>query len=168
MHPPPGYTVLIDGYNAIKRHAAWAKLPLSEGRRRLIELVQHARWPVPIASVTIVFDGHASEFPSQRTVGLLRVRFATPTADTDIMQTIRTSHSPDHLLVISNDGEILRTAKSHGVLRYAVEWLVEARVRAARPGQRIHDGHVEKPTPPAKTAREITEELAKRWLDPKR
>jgi hypothetical protein len=35
MAPSSGHTVLVDGYNVIKRHAAWHALPLEEGRARL-------------------------------------------------------------------------------------------------------------------------------------
>ncbi len=164
MGLPPGYTILIDGYNAIKRHRAWEPLPIQETRSRLIQLVDHTRWPIPIASIRIIFDGPVSEDSPQNISQLLRVQFASPSADTVITQSIRTSQFPSRILLISDDGELLRIAKSHGAKHQPTNWLFQQRVPSARPLSKT--GHAEKISPPARTARQITEELAKRWLGP--
>jgi predicted RNA-binding protein with PIN domain len=158
-----GYTVLIDGYNVIKRHADWERLTLREARRRLIELTGRTRWPIPVSCVIVVFDGQVSDAPvTLWSTKNLHVHFATPSADAHIQEIIRTSSSPSCLLVISDDGEILRTAKSYGVQRFPTLWLFQRR----RPTPRTHDAEPDRTFLSAITARRITEELAKRWLDP--
>ena len=154
------YAVFIDGYNVIKRHPSWNSLALNEGRRRLLVLLGGIRWPMPVGRVTVVFDGPTTE--TMAASHPLQVQFAHPSADAYIQQVIRTDRHPAHLLVISDDGDILRTAKSHGVQRYATQWLLtRSRGRAA---DNTHTP--EKRSLPASTARQITEELAKRWLQP--
>lgn len=155
----PRYAILVDGYNVIMRHPRWRQLPLQEGRRRLLAHVAGIHWPVPSASVTVVFDTrgeNAGHDPQPD----LRVRFASPSADAYLQDAIRRSHSPRQLIVISDDGEILRTARSHGAQRYPAAWLFAkpASVTAGKP-----EGPA-KGALPAAEARSITEELAKRWL----
>lgn len=153
-----GYTVLIDGYNVIKQHRSWQHLPLEQARRCLIQWVEQRRWPVPISRAVVVFDGPA-ESPSI-TRASLHVRFASPSADADIQRTIRASDSPARLLIISDDREIIDTAKSHGALRYPCRWLASA----PRTRRQADPPAPEKPSLPAATARQITDELATRWL----
>jgi predicted RNA-binding protein with PIN domain len=155
------YTILVDGYNVIKRHGAWDRLPLAEGRRRLVQLLADVRWPVPRPRIIIVFDGPEAGQGSGG--GGVQVRFAAPSADADIQDAIRTSRSPQRLIVISDDGEILRTAKSHGVTRYPGRWLFAR--RAATTTRHPHDAP-DTIDLPAATARRITDELAARWLKP--
>ncbi len=154
----PRYSILIDGYNVIKRHPNWRHLPLQEARRRLLGHLASVRWPVPSPMIVAVFDtqgddaGHAPQ-PN------LRVQFASPSADAYIQDAIRRSPAPQHLLLISDDGEILRTAKSHGARRYPVSWLFAAPKPPAGSSSAEAKGAL-----PASEARRITEELAKRWL----
>ena len=161
MSPAHGYIALIDGYNVIKRHAAWRDLPLREARNRLIVLLARTRWPVPVSRVLVVFDAPDSEGHPLHVSAGLSVRFAAPSADAEIQQLIRTHPSPPRLIVISDDGEILRTAKSHRTVCHSTQWLVDRSALAARG----HKPETDKEMPPAATARQITEELAKRWLE---
>ncbi len=162
MRDPQRYTVLVDGYNVIKRHPSWERLPLREARQHLIELLTHTRWPVPAPCVLVVFDTRGPSEAYQPTAHL-RVHFAAPSADAYIQEAIRNSPSASCLLVISNDGEILRTAKSHGARRYPTQWLFAHQpARTHRPDA---DGEADARALPARSARHITEELAKRWLD---
>ena len=162
MGGPRDYTVLIDGYNVIKRHAAWNHAPLPEARHRLMALLTRTRWSVAVSRILVVFDGPVSESVSSRGNRQLEVHFATPSADAYIQRAIRTSPTPEHLLIISDDGEILRTAKSHGTRRYSTHWLFERSLSATPPPH--PDRGSEKIALSASTARRITEELAKRWL----
>ena len=161
MGTAPRYSILIDGYNVIKRHPDWRHLPLQAARRRLLGHLAGVRWPVPTPSIVVVFDtqgddaGHAPQ-------SNLRVQFASPSADAYLQDAIRRSPSPRHLVVISDDGEILRTAKSHGAQRYPTSWIFVHSAPAA--GSRA--SHPPKGSLPAAEARRITEELAKRWLRP--
>ena len=166
MSASQGYTVLIDGYNVIRRHAAWDRLPLREARRRLLELLARTRWPVPTSSVVVVFDGPGSDMSSlQDTTPPLRVQFAAPSADACIQEAIRLSASPHRLLVLSDDGEILRTAKSHGAQRRSAQWLFQrSSQRTEGATARTRDEEPDKASLPPGAAKRITEELATRWL----
>ena len=153
-------TVFIDGYNVIMRHVPWRRLPLREGRRHLEELAARLRWPVPAARVVVVFDGReAGPGLVAPRAGVVQVCFASPSADAYIQQAIRTSPHPERLLVISDDREILRTAKHHGVRCQAGRWLLERGLpsRSAAPSG-------DRPALPAAAARRITDELSRRWL----
>ncbi len=136
MPPGPGYTILIDGYNVLKRHPQWTKLPLMHARQQLLLALSNTRWPVAVHGVAVVFDSAAPpEVPGSpsaiagadpgRQVGPIRVVFACPSADADIQARIRQSDHPDRLVVVSDDREIVQTAKSHGARHYSVEWLLQ-------------------------------------------
>ena len=160
MNTSGRYTILVDGYNVIKRYGAWDRLPLGEARRRLVQLLTGTRWPVPRHRIIVVFDG--PEAGQGGGSGDLQVCFAAPSADAYIQHAIRTSRTPQRLIVISDDGEILRTAKSHGTTRYPGRWLF---VRNPSMSRHPHDAP-EKTDLSAATARRITDELAARWLKP--
>jgi predicted RNA-binding protein with PIN domain len=159
MSGPRNYTILIDGYNVIKRHPGWARLGLQEARRRLLEHVGRGRWPMTPCRVRVIFDGPGLEETLHELTPTVSARFASPSADAYILKAIRESREPDRLLVISDDGEILRTAKSHGVRRQPVAWLLKPEALPQRP----RHAESEQPALPAAEARRITEELAKRW-----
>ena len=151
---------MIDGYNVIKRHPAWKRLPPLEGRQRLIQHVQSIQWPVPVAQTVAVFDAPSES--SQTIHAALRLCFA-PSADAWIQATVRASHAPSRLLIISDDREILDTAKSHGARCCPATWLIER--RAGSPPRARRDTPSAKDLP-AGEARRITEELERRWLKP--
>lgn len=128
MPPGPGYTVLIDGYNVLKRHPQWTKLPLMHARAQLLLALSDTRWPITVHGVAVVFDSAAPpEVPGLpgALAGAIRVVFASPSADADILARVRQSNHPDRLVVVSDDREIVQTAKSHGVRHYSVDWLLE-------------------------------------------
>lgn len=161
-----GYTVLVDGYNVIKRHASWAALPLAAARARLLDALGAAPWPVPVDRIIAVFDAQGAGLgSSERPGGRVAAEFAR-SADAALQERIRRHAHPDRLLVISDDRDILDTARSHGALRYPARWLTErGRTGPQRAGR---DAASSCPSIPASAARRITEELAKRWLDPPR
>ena len=156
-------TVLIDGYNVIKRHEPWRRLTLQDGRTRLLALVSGIRWPVPVRSTIVVFDGRGADAAAVHRTGAVEVRFASPSADACLQHAIRTSTHPDRLIVITDDGDILRTAKNHGARCHSSLWLLALGLKQrerAEPVGRPDD----RSALPAAEARRITEELAKRWL----
>ena len=155
------YTALVDGYNAIKRRPAWRRLTPTDGREHLLRLLETIRWPVPVRRTVVVFDGPSDE-AARRVSSQLEVRFAR-SADACIQQVIRSSASPSRLVIVSNDREILATAKSHGAYRYSIDWLFDRSSLAAMRPQTRH-ATPEPSALPAADARRITEELAKRWL----
>lgn len=159
--PRSGYTVLVDGYNVIKRHPAWARLPLEAARRLLQDAVGGSPWPYPIRRIVFVFDGPETveRVASTRIV----IRFASPSADADIQAAIREAAHPERLIIISDDRDILHTAKSHGAVHHPTQWLL-TRAAPTKPTE----SSAGKGTLPAATARQITEELAARWLRPGR
>jgi len=174
-HPPTsGYTVFLDGYNIIKKSRHWSRLPLADGRQRLIASAASARWSFPVRQLTIVFDGPAagSARPSERVL----VKFATPSADAFIRDAIHRAEHPQRYALISSDGELQRTARSHGTRYFPAEWFLERAAPSPAPARqpsahRTSATRTSHQTPakfdlPAATARQITEELARRWLGP--
>ncbi len=182
IHQPSAsaYTVFLDGYNVIKRSRRWDRLPLADGRQRLIESATAARWPFPVRQVTIVFDGPAAG-RAQPSKDVL-VIFAAPSADACIRDAIHHARHPERYVLISSDGELQRTARSHGTRYFPAEWFLDriapsstsAGIAACSrrvPSRRTGAARAGRATPPktdlpAATARHITEELAKRWLGP--
>lgn len=163
------YTVLVDGYNVIHQHPAWRRLPLQAARRQLILWLNGARWPVPVGRILVIFDSPDGQ-PGAG-AGAVRVQFAAPSADAELQAQIRASRTPGRLLVVSDDLEILRTAKSHGAVRHSCRWLL-SRPQASEPNSAARRGREgagrrdDRGPLPAASARRITEELAKRWLKP--
>ena len=156
-----GYTALIDGYNVIKRHPAWARLHPAEGRQRLTQHLLGARWPVPIVDIVAVFDAPATGV--QHVSPLLQIRFAAPSADQWLQETVRASHTPDRLLIVTDDREILSTAKQHGTRCHSTAWLLERRRTTPIPRPQGRRTSPAKELPAAQ-ARRITEEFERRWL----
>ena len=163
LSPSRGYTILIDGYNVIKRHAPWHALPLEAGRARLAALAGRIRWPFPAARVILVFDSRDPEpGAAGHGAGAVRIQFASPSADAYIQDAIRSARDPARVLVVTDDGDILRTAKSHGAASRSGAWLLER--AEPRAGGRSGEATTRRPGLPAAEARRITDELAKRWL----
>ena len=158
-----GYLILVDGYNVL-----YAVQPrptarqLSAARQALIERLQQAGWPVPVGDICVFFDSREpAETSGSR--GRVRIRFV-PCADTAIQAVIREHPAPREVLVVSGDQEIVRTAKSHGAQVRSPLWLSghlwQARARQRPPSEAGRSDL------PAATARQITDELARRWLTP--
>jgi hypothetical protein len=159
----PGIAVYIDAYNVILRHAPWRRLSLAARRAQLAALAAMARWPAPVERVVLVFDGPDAGGPGRaHRHGGVEMRFASPSADAYLQETIRASVHPERLLLITDDAEILRTARSHGVRFHSAAWLLG---RAA-PAHSTSEPAAGRAELPAAAARRITEELAKRWLKP--
>lgn len=163
MGAPSGHTVLVDGYNVIKRHGPWHSLPLDIGRTRLAALIERIRWPFPAARVILVFDSRTAEptIGPHRT-GSVQIQFASPSADAYIQDMIRSARDPARLLVVTDDGDILRTAKSHGIASRSGVWLLSR--AQLHPDARGGEAPSGRAGLPAADARRITEELARRWL----
>ena len=154
------YLILIDGYNVIKRHEAWGRLPLREARQQLIELLSRTRWPIPASRVLVIFDSKNPDGIAGEPRGKIGVRYTAPSADAYIQGAIRTHRMPKRLCVISDDMEIVRTARSHGASSYSVDWLLGRSLPRPAPRKREPERTHLSPG----IARTITEELAKRWL----
>ena len=161
MDAPGTRTVYIDGYNILLRHAPWRGLPLHAGRDRLRAFLEGLRWPVPVGRIVLVFDGRDAADGPPRRAGKVEIQFA-PSADAALQEALRTHPHPDRLLIVTDDREILRTARSHGAHCHASQWLL-ALGRRRTPASGAGDA---RPDLPAGEARRITDELAKRWLKP--
>lgn len=161
MPQAPGYTAIVDGYNVIKRHPQWAAWPLARARQQLVGCLAQHRWPVPVIRILVVFDSQAPQPAGDYAMGPVAVRFASPSADAAIQELLRTAPQPQRLLIVSDDREILHTARAHGARCQASRALWQAPGRRSRaPGPSPED----KTGLPAAQARAITEELARRWL----
>ncbi len=155
-----GYRVLVDGYNVIKQHPVWCRLPLANGRQQLLQALQQTRWPVPVARIDVVFDSaHPVDgLPAQ--TARIRVTFATPSADDVIQRLIRQSEEPARVVVISNDHVIVGTAKSHGALHHSVAWLFE---RTHPPRASTAPEQESRRPVSVREMQRINAELARRW-----
>ena len=158
-----GYLILIDGYNVLYavRPRPTAR-QLAAARQALVERLEQAGWPVPAGDICVFFDSREpAETSGPR--GWVRIRFV-PCADTAIQAAIREHPAPREVLVVSGDQEIVRTAKSHGAQVRSPAWL-SARLWPS-PARRGPQPEAGRPELPAAAARRITDELARRWLNP--
>lgn len=162
MRPAAKYTVYIDGYNLAHRRPEWRRLRPEQARDQVRGLLAQTRWPFPSPRVVVVFDS-ASPEAGGGGGGAVRVRFAK-SADAEIQQAIRDCAAPSRMAVVTDDAEILRTAKSHGVKMLSCEWVFQhSGNRPSTPRSSTHDDSG-KTSLPAAQARSITEELERRWL----
>ena len=164
MYPSPGYRILLDGYNIIKQHPQWSKQPLETARRQLVSTAGSMKWPFPLDSIKVVFDGKNNEPSQYKTVSKVVVCYV-PDADTEIQKDIRALYNHCRLALVSNDRELQHTAKSHKVSVYTVSWFLkqassDSRVKSRQ--LRPDPEGAEKTS--AVAARRITEELSKYWL----
>ena len=157
-------TALIDGYNVIKRTPVFDRLSLEASRKQLIALLPQVRWPTVVSQVIVVFDAPESSRLSPR--AHLHVQYAHPSADAFIREKIQTAAGRSRFIVVSDDREILHTAKIHGSLCFSTAWLMQhaAGKRGGRSGADV-DRPEDRPLS-APREREITEELRKRWIKP--
>ena len=161
MNSVLGNTILIDGYNVIKRHPGWADISLLQARSRLIELLRHTRWPFPVARLIVFFDApedHLARIDSDKPA--IEVRYAAASADSAMQAFMRQAKQPERLVCISDDRAIQHTAKSHGSRLYPGRWLFEHRASSHAAKQ----GDVGQKSLSAAQARMITEDLARHWL----
>ena len=155
-----GAVVLIDGYNVIHKHAAWQNAALERGRESLIFHVRNLRWPFPVERSVIVFD--AGENSAVSPAPGLQVRYATPSADAYIREAVRSAEDPTRLVVVSDDNEVLHTAKRFRAKILSSSWLL-ARGRVLKP--QPSEGTAPAPGLSALQKRRINEELTKKWID---
>ncbi len=118
------YTILIDGYNVTKQHPRWRALSPSRARQQLTAAIQHAKWPVPVARVELVFDGDSTVTPAGRRAGPVGEVFGVPSADAMIASRVRNCLSPDRVIVVTNDREIVRSARAAGARVESAAWLL--------------------------------------------
>ncbi|HEX9780752.1 MAG TPA: NYN domain-containing protein [bacterium] len=158
-----GYDVLIDGYNVIKQHPAWDRLKLADARARVAAHASQAPWPFDVARVILVFDGpDTSSFPSG---GRVTIQFASPSADAFIQRRIRSHSAPRRLVLVSDDGELIQTARVHASRRESCRWLLElGRSPKQGRGRGVPEEPQDKPGPSTLPAQAITDELRRRWL----
>src|SRR6185295_12880265 len=133
------HTILVDGYNLAHRRTQGRRLPPEQAREQVLALLRQTRWPFPGARLVVVFDGALPETGLPSSGGGLQVRFAA-SADAEIQAAIRDSGSPDRLAVVTDDGEIIRTAKSHRVRVFSCAWVVDhSTAPRATKGSASHD-----------------------------
>lgn len=157
------YTILIDGYNVTKQHPRWRALSPSRARQQLTAAIQHAKWPVPVARVELVFDGDSTVTPAGRRAGPVGEVFGVPSADAMIASRVRNCLSPDRVIVVTNDREIVRSARAAGARVESAAWLLArfgaGAVSGSRPAVRTDQST---PLTP-RQQQQINDELARRW-----
>ncbi len=150
--------MLVDGYNVLGRHAAWRRHAPAQARRHLLDALADARWPVPVGAVHVIFDGPCNETPVSSPV--LRVQFASPSADAAIGARLRAARASQRLLLVTDDSELVSLARAHGVTRQSCAWLL-GRLEAAQAKPAAPSAN---PALSAAVRRRITEDLARQWL----
>ncbi len=153
---------IVDGYNVIMQHPQWRAIPVNQARRQLIAGLQRLRWPMLVETVEVVFDGSPG-YPGEWLGGQgVRASFAGD-ADASIRRMIQESEAPERLIVVSDDREIVDTAKSHGSRGHGVRWLFERLASEAKAAQ------ADRPSPGPLTPTQISAinaELRRRWKLP--
>ena len=157
------YTILVDGYNVAKQHPQWRSLSPARARQQLAAAIQHAKWPVPVARVELVFDGDPTVAPTGRRAGPVSEVFGLPSADSAIVGRVQRCASPDRMIVVTDDREIVRAARVAGARVESTAWLL-GRLNAGAASIRRPAARGE--TPPTLTPgqqQRINDELARRW-----
>lgn len=158
--------VAIDGYNVIYQHREWAVLTAEEARRRLISFVRDKTWPFAVARCYVVFDAKESSrlVPAEELI----VQFAAPSADSYIRDLARASAEPGRLAVISDDKEIIHTAKVCHAKHFTARWFLEESFKKAGPPKGKASEEPGKSGLSALESLQITEEMAEYWLRKRR
>ncbi|MBS0262597.1 MAG: NYN domain-containing protein [Planctomycetes bacterium] len=135
--------LLIDGYNLL--HAAgMGKLDYQPGellrcRTRLLRLLLDRLTIAEIRAATLIFDARdpPPDRPSEFTVSGLKVRFANPGGDADVMirNWLAVHHTPRHVTLISSDKELQRAARACGA-RFKSSQAFLADLETRRQGKR--------------------------------
>ena len=161
MPPSLGYKILLDGYNIIKRNQSWSDQPLEAARKLLINRAAQMKWPVPVDTIKIVFDAKASEHTRHHPFEKVVACFVSD-ADREIQREIRAKHPRQPYLLISDDAELISTAKAHGVAIHAVSWFMNVAPLSKGNKHKQPDEGAGKVSTTA--ARKIPEEMGNYWL----
>ena len=106
--------IIVDGYNFIFRMYSFKKGELQEMREKLILRLQNYVGKKKVR-IEVVFDSRDKElFPSVSSRKGLKIVFCED-ADDYIREVVRNSKKKGPILVVSEDGEILRDVRRCGV-----------------------------------------------------
>jgi len=159
-------TAVIDGYNVIRRVAAWDAVfrrDTAQAREALLAYCHAWTRRRHFKEVIVVFDGQTGVEggPRQPRPGVRTVFTGSgEKADDRIARWVRDS-APGALTVISDDAEIVRTARAHRAQTMTVrDFHGETGARGRKPGPRAGE---EKTPLDAKAAGEIDEMLRKAY-----
>jgi len=155
-------TALIDGYNVIRCHAPWRSV-FAKDMARARELLQAycAEWRArrkDVGTVAVIFDGSSSvvgaspQPPAGVTVVFTR---SGEEADCRIRGRIASAADPGALIVVSNDREITRFARSQGAGILSVQEFV----KRPRPSRGSAAGSPDKPPLSQQARQDIDAEL---------
>ncbi len=111
---------IIDGYNVIKQHKRLKCLTLQTARQQLREITLGK---ITRDKATLVYDGKDLPLVNrQNSSSIIEELFSRgETADELIKKMIKKAKNPSQLVIITNDREIQRFAKSNRVKFEAVE-----------------------------------------------
>ena len=160
---------IIDGYNLLQSTELFRGGTLRDQRERLLRFIEGGRSGGSRRRVTVVFDGR-SDVTAPRWPGPARVIFSvTGNADQVIKDAVDRLPRPQDAVVVTNDRAIHRWVRGVGARVISCASFLEAaapRARARPVTARRVSGLSDRPLSsldPA-VAREITDEMGKRWM----
>lgn len=154
------HTILLDGYNIIFKKPLWRNLSAEAARLKLQTVADSARYPVAIHSIIIVYDA-----PESSRIAIsprCTVYYAAPSADSYIQQFIRNNANSMTISLITNDRELIGTAKSHAVQCYSVKWFLDLN-HSNNIASSVTFIEKDKKSPSSREKRKINDEFEKRW-----
>lgn len=164
------HTYIIDGYNAIHRIPQWADLldkNLATAREALCSFC--AEWlsnRKDAERFIVVFDGdsNASPFSSDAFKGVRIIYTPTgETADSRIVELVRSSTRPQDFVVVSDDGEVFRKSRAAGAKTLSVrEFVNTGRPSNGTAGSHSGNDDSDGKLSPAQQ-NQITRDLARIW-----
>lgn len=163
-------TYIIDGYNAIHRIPQWADLldkNLASAREALCAYC--AEWMCSrkdAEKFIVIFDGDSSVSPfSSDSFRGIRIIYTqtSETADSRIIDLVRSATRPQDFVVVSDDGEVYRKSRAAGAKALSVREFVNT-ARPSNAGSSSSSGcdQGDDKLSPAEQNR-ITRDLARIW-----
>jgi len=129
-------TFIVDGYNVIRRVPAWRALfakNVDAARRALLQYCREWRaGRRDVEQVIVVFDGDSSVgFVKQARIPGVRTLFTKTgeEADQRIILLVSRSEAPSEISVVSDDGEVIKAARSHRAMTMSAKEFHDSRCR---------------------------------------
>ncbi len=130
--------MIVDGYNLIARHKSLNHSTLELDRHALARMFEPLLGDMA-ARITLVFDGRAARIGREADAGVeILYSGGHLSADELIADLIRSSSSPENILVISSDRFVRNAAEAAGANSEAAGiFLAHLQERQERAGQRV-------------------------------
>jgi len=157
---------IIDGYNVIHKVDGLIDRKIEDCRQGLLKLIEIYRPQGSLRNnVTVVFDG-TIDISNPPKSGSVRVIFSEhKTADDKIKKLVECSSNPRHIVVVSDDKEIIYYCRSLGAqIKSVKDFLSFLKKRNISKNRKTDTQAKDKPSLDSELAKQITADLKDIWL----